>query len=471
MGQKQAPGLPGATKGRAFVSRSAAVLEGLVARKAPSVLHVLLAQLGNERLTRERLAAMAGVTTPTLRRSILDPLLNGRFLDGGPPLRFGPSLLALAVYVGTTHVRAALVDANGQVLLSEVAPPAYDQLRQNRSFVAGRIREVVESIVDRVNAEADSFKVRGALQLVQVSVGWPTPLDRAGYASQTSILDRSWHGQPIKSFVAEALPFEYPVDRIDVMNDAWAAVTTAAFEHSKAQALAGDPSLFSTVLMALRIGGVINVSAIRLPPTVPTRLGFVQASLLVGASGLGGNLGHLPVPAALLAHLNQGRPNGLGSLRASSRCSCGAEGHLESLAAAPGVIGRLPDEEAEALRSQGAMFLRDILRKSLTQDELVERSLADAGRLIAQSLSGAVAVLDPEIVFVSGYLASRPLVHALQEGTPGNRTYCQEAADPDGTAVRRGLALSAFRRMIFRELDDNAAKSQWWMGLPHPVST
>ena len=132
------------------------------------------------------------------------------------------------------------------------------------------------------------------------------------------------------------------------------------------------------------------------------------------------------------------------------------------------MLNRLPSDEAAALRARGAMFLRDILAR--TQDEAIERALADAGHLIAQSLNGAIAILDPEVVFVSGYLASRPLVQTLQERTSGTRTHFQESVDPEGTAVRRGLALSAFRRLIFKKLDEHATHHDWWMTLPHSVA-
>lgn len=452
---------------KALVQQSAKAIGRFVARRTPEVLHVLLAQSSSEGMTRERLAEMSGLTATTLRKAVVDPLLSERVLEYGPPLRFGPGLLVLSIYVGTTHMRASLVDANGRVLVSSEVEPYPGQLRETRAITGGRLRELVDILLSEARAQHPELWIHGTLRIVQISVGWPTPLDRQGFASQTSMLHRSWDGQPIKQFVADALRFDYPEARIDVMNDARAAATTAAFEHSQRQALLPNPRPNSTILMALRASGVINASAIRVPPTTSRRLGFVDASLLIGATGLGGNIGHLPVPPALLNELNHGLPNGLTPLRPTSSCSCGAKGHLEGFASSGAVIGRLPTSEVAVVNRQTAMFLRDRLVRD--QDELVERAVADAGSMIAQALSGAIALLDPEMLVVSGYLASRPLISELEKGLTTRRTQVTESEDPEGTAVRRGLALSAFRRVVFKHLDRLGSDKDWWQTLAAPV--
>lgn len=117
---------------------------------------------------------------------------------------------------------------------------------------------------------------------------------------------------------------------------------------------------------------------------------FVQGGrLLLGAHDEAGHIGHVCCPAA-----------------AGVPCSCGATGHLEPVAAGPGIIAeyrRLGGDETlpDGTPVDGA----EIDRRAAAGDEAAQAAEARAGRALGEVLGSMCNMLDPDVVILSGSVA------------------------------------------------------------------
>ena len=131
---------------------------------------------------------------------------------------------------------------------------------------------------------------------------------------------------------------------------------------------------------------------------------FVEASIIVdgrvlaGAHGMAGMLGHVRVA-------DEG-----------PRCSCGATGHLGSIASSQAVvrtlIGRASDREeslAAALGVTGgraeAITAPQVVALAVAGDPVAAAVVGEATDALAQGLATAIALLDPALIVLAGPLA------------------------------------------------------------------
>jgi len=105
----------------------------------------------------------------------------------------------------------------------------------------------------------------------------------------------------------------------------------------------------------------------------------INGQVLVGSRGLGGELGHLQV-----------EPGG-------PRCTCGGTGCLELYASGRAV--------AEAARFSGAVTAADVVTAARAKDGDAIDILAAAGRAVGCAVGRIAAVVDPDLVVLSGSLA------------------------------------------------------------------
>ena len=133
---------------------------------------------------------------------------------------------------------------------------------------------------------------------------------------------------------------------------------------------------------------------------------FVERGrIMLGAHDEAGHIGHVCCPAA-----------------AGVPCSCGAVGHLEPVAAGPGII-------AEYVRLGGAPSLADgtpvdgavIDRLAAEGDERARAAEARAGRALGEVLGSMCNMLDPSCVILSGSVAQcgPAWSDAMREGFAG----------------------------------------------------
>lgn len=181
------------------------------------------------------------------------------------------------------------------------------------------------------------------------------------YATDTL---RGWAGTDIPARLRELLPELEPQIPLAVVND----VEAHALGEAWLGAAAGSPNVLVTA-----VGTGIGAGVV------------LDGRVLRGAHGMGGQLAHLPVPAA--AHL---------------RCPCGRYGHLEALGSGAGLArhyrslgGALPEGSGGAAVAAAA----------LRGEALAERAVADSAAAVGHGLASAAAILDPERIVLSGSVA------------------------------------------------------------------
>lgn len=126
--------------------------------------------------------------------------------------------------------------------------------------------------------------------------------------------------------------------------------------------------------------------------TVSTGIGggvIVDGRLLLGARGLGAELGHVDVV--------EGGPV----------CGCGQRGHLEALAAGPAIARRAKERlaagEASSLTALGErLTARDVSAAAEKGDRLAREVLAEAGATIGRYLASLCHVFNPEVIVIGG---------------------------------------------------------------------
>lgn len=103
----------------------------------------------------------------------------------------------------------------------------------------------------------------------------------------------------------------------------------------------------------------------------------VDGNMIHGAHHGGGDLGHIPVAAA-------------GELP----CTCGATGHLESVAAGPAIARQFGGDETKDARV--------VFAAAATGDPKAQAVLNRAAEGLGQAMAAGVAVLDPNIIIIGG---------------------------------------------------------------------
>lgn len=232
---------------------------------------------------------------------------------------------------------------------------------------------------------------------------------RAALAAARAVLDAAG-GQPARVGISTAGTVEPATGRVTHATDlilGWAG-TPLAERFSTALRL---PTAVLNDVHAHGVGEVLHGAAAgarsALVVAVGTGVGgchVVDGAPVLGARGVAGHVGHVPVAEA-----------------AGLRCSCGRDGHLEALASGTGVAAemerrtgrRLTGREVAALAGTDAPAAHD------TDLAHVARGvLALAGRATGRALGGLLNVLDPQVVVVGGGLsqAGGPWRRALLEG-------------------------------------------------------
>ena len=117
---------------------------------------------------------------------------------------------------------------------------------------------------------------------------------------------------------------------------------------------------------------------------------FVErGQIMLGAHDEAGHIGHICCPAA-----------------AGVPCSCGATGHLEPVAAGPGIIDEYVRLGGDATQADGTpMDGAEIDRRAAAGDEAAKAAEARAGHALGEVLGSMCNMLDPTCVILSGSVA------------------------------------------------------------------
>jgi len=117
---------------------------------------------------------------------------------------------------------------------------------------------------------------------------------------------------------------------------------------------------------------------------------FVEdGHIMLGAHNEAGHIGHVSCTDA-----------------AGVPCSCGATGHLEPIAAGPGIIDRYVELGGESTLADGTPIDgAEIDRRAAAGDEAAIAAEARSGHAIGEVLGSLVNMLDPDCVILSGSVA------------------------------------------------------------------
>lgn len=267
-----------------------------------------------------------------------------------PRSAFGP---VLGVDLGGTHIRAAAIAPDGQILARRQAPT---EPRQGLDAMLDRLATVV----------AEAATAGGAAAAAPVGVAVPGPIDpRTGFLHFTPNL--GLRDLPMRDRLRERLGRP-----VVVGNDA----NAAALGEWRFGAGQGARHLVFLVCGTGVGGGVI-----------------VDGRLLVGRSGLAAELGHMVI--ALDGPI----------------CHCGRRGCLEALAAGWAIArdarqlldAGLPSLLADTLAERGAEPTGAAIAAAAREgDGLALEVLTRAGRALGVGVASLAHVFNPEVIVIGG---------------------------------------------------------------------
>lgn len=264
--------------------------------------------------------------------------------------------LVAGIDLGGTETKFGLVSREGKLFAYQSTPTNSD-IRYETFF---------ESVTEQINEMMTALG--GGYNLVGVSVGAPTGSYLNGTIDNASNLN--W---PRKLPVANLLSdlFNLPVS---ISNDA-----NAAAIGEMLFGIAQGKKNFLVVTLGTGLGcGVV-----------------VDGNLVLGSRGHAGELGHTIVA-------DQGRD-----------CGCGRKGCLETYASATGIVNTVNeliasgeyDKSVLQFSDNGSLTAKKITNAAKEGDELALRAFDITGRFLGKKLSNVVALLNPELIVLTGGLS------------------------------------------------------------------
>ncbi|MDO3702781.1 ROK family protein [Micromonospora sp. C28SCA-DRY-2] len=268
-----------------------------------------------------------------------------------------PAGAVAALDIGGTKTTAALVTGRGELLDRATATTP------GRAGAAA-VLDTAAGLVEQLRGRAAGTPVRA------LGVGSAGVIDhRSGRVRSATDVLTGWAGTDLRGTLRRRLGLP-----VTVINDVHA--------HALGEARHGIAAGRETVLY-LAVGTGVGASFV------------VGGTVLAGAHSAAGHAGHQPSPYA-------------GSLR----CTCGGQGHLEAIAAGPGLA-------AEYARRTGRPVadLRSVAARAEAGDEAAREVVALGGTAVGSALGGLVNLLDPDAVVVGGGVTGlgAPWWQALRE--------------------------------------------------------
>ena len=260
----------------------------------------------------------------------------------------------VAVDVGGTSIKSALVTTNARVLLRRrVATPVTD----GPDAVVRAVREAVADLVatagTTVPASPDDGPGAGPAEVVAVGLAVPGSVDAGAGVARFSV-NLGWRDVPLRALVQQDTGLPTVVDH---------DVRAAGVAESTLGLTGGvDDSLL--VVIGTGIAGVLTVGG----------------SVVSGASGLAGEIGHLPV-----------WPDG-------EQCPCGQRGCLERYASAAAISRRYSAATGTEVMAE------DVVRLS-SSDPVARGVWVQAVDSLALALATCTMTLDPALIVIGGGLS------------------------------------------------------------------
>ena len=259
----------------------------------------------------------------------------------------------VAVDIGGTKIAAGVVTLGGEAPVVEAVEKVPTAAMEGGRAVLARVLEAIRGALARAEGEVAGVGISSA--------GVIDP--RTGDVTFANDLMPGWGGTVLGAAVTKE--FGLPCR---VLNDVHA--------HALGEARWGggrDAQSCLVVAVGTGIGGA-----------------FVErGQIMLGAHDEAGHIGHICCPAA-----------------AGVPCSCGATGHLEPVAAGPGIIDEYVRLGGDATQADGTpMDGAEIDRRAAAGDEAAKAAEARAGHALGEVLGSMCNMLDPTCVILSGSVA------------------------------------------------------------------
>lgn len=260
----------------------------------------------------------------------------------------------VGVDIGGTKIAAGIVELGGAAPVVSAVEQVPTAAMEGGAAVLARVLEAVHGAIAR----------GGEGELAGVGISSAGVIDpRTGDVTFANDLMPGWGGTALGSAVTAE--FGLPCR---VLND----VHAHALGEARWGAGRGRGSCL-VVAVGTGIGGA-----------------FVErGQIMLGSHDEAGHIGHVCCPAS-----------------AGVPCSCGAIGHLEPVAAGPGIIEEYVRLGGSATLPDGSpMDGAEIDRRAAAGDEAARAAEARAGRALGEVLGSMCNMLDPSCVILSGSVA------------------------------------------------------------------
>jgi predicted NBD/HSP70 family sugar kinase len=250
----------------------------------------------------------------------------------------------LGIDFGHSHVLVAVADLAHNVLAE-----------RRRDLDVDHDAEASLDTATRMAAEVLEEAGVGRRNVIGAGIGIPGPVDRArGTVGSATILP-GWLGLRIGDALEKRLGLPVEIEN-DANLGALAELTWGAGR---------DCENFAYIKVATGVGAGL----------------VVDGSLLRGASGTAGEIGHTTLDESGLL------------------CYCGNRGCLETVASGPAILRLVSGDDGEGLTLGGVIEL------AARGDLRCRRAISDAGREIGVAVAGLCNLINPERIVVGGLLS------------------------------------------------------------------
>ncbi len=261
------------------------------------------------------------------------------------------SKYAFGVDVGGTTVKLGLFDGEGTLLDKWEIPTVTEN--QGEAILPDVAKSITAKMEEKGLAEAD---------VAGIGIGVPGPVDRNGLLVGRAV-NLGWDSLDIPKALGAYI--KVPVR---AANDA----NVAAFGELWQGGGKGYENLVAVTLGTGVGGGII-----------------VDGKLLAGATGAGGEIGHL--------HVQDGE---------SESCNCGNKGCLEQYASATGIVRlakrRLGEDQKESVLREGEISAKSVFDAVKAGDSVAVEIAERFGDFLGKGLAVVAAVVNPEVFVIGG---------------------------------------------------------------------
>lgn len=260
------------------------------------------------------------------------------------------SQYVFGVDIGGTTVKLGLFDEKG-ILLDKWEIPT--RTEDNGSHILPDIADSIRSKIGEKQIETEL--------IVGVGVGAPGPIDSAGVVHKA--VNLGWETFSIKVTLEEIL-------HMPVMagNDA----NVAALGEMWKGGGQGSSDMIMVTLGTGVGGGII-----------------IGGKMLTGATGAGGEIGHI--------HVNDDE---------DESCGCGNHGCLEQYASATGITRlankKLKDSDKDSILRQGEVSAKTVFDAVKENDALAMEVAEEFGKYLGDGLAAIACVVNPETIVIGG---------------------------------------------------------------------